>query len=67
MKKTADNGKPSSPPLWPSVLFLLAGLGLQLSYALKFTGSPLFLLAGSVLSFAALLLALRYNRQRRIK
>ena len=66
MKQTDKAGK-SSPPLWSAVLFLLAGLGLQLSYAFRLTSSPLFLLAGSLLSFVALLLALRSNRQRRIK
>lgn len=52
---------------WLAVGFLVAGLALQLSYALKLTEKPIFLMIGSVLSFVALLFILRYNRQRRDK
>lgn len=57
----------SSPAPWPAVVFLLAGLGLQLSYALKYSDRPVLLIAGSISSFIALLLLLRYNRQRKLK
>lgn len=56
----------SSPAPWPAVVFLLTGAGLQLTCALKYSGRPILLTAGSVLSFAALLL-LRHDRQRRVK
>lgn len=59
--------EPSPATLALAVIFLLAGVGLQLSYALKLTQNPIFLMIGSILSLLALLLALRYNRQRRGK
>ncbi len=57
----------SSPAPWAAVVFLLTGAGLQLTCALKYSGRPILLTAGSVLSFAALLLLLRHDRQRRVK
>ena len=62
-----DSGTNTARAPWPAVVFLLAGLGLQLSYALKYSDRPVLLIAGSISSFIALLLLLRYNRQRKLK